>query len=87
MDLFEQISPLEQEYTPENVKNDMGEYLTGLKSMVEEKQLELKNEEDSDTKEQMKNELEEIETQIAELEDTMEFMQEAGDDIEIEVGE
>jgi len=83
---FETTSPLEQEYSPENVKNDMTKYLMGLKDLAEEKQLELNNTEDNILKEQLKKELKEIEIQIAELEETLKFMQEAGDDLEIEVG-
>jgi len=84
---FETIPPPEQEFSPENVKNDMSEYVAGLKDMAEEKQLQLDNEEDPTRQEQLKEELEEIETQIAELEETLKFMQEAGDDLEIEVKE
>jgi len=90
MNQFEQFKntpPPEQEFSPENVKNNMSDYLRGLKDIAEEKQLELNNEEDITTQEEMKKGLEDIETQVAELEETLEFMQEAGDELEIEVGE
>ena len=87
MNLFEPISPLEQEHTPENVENDMKDYVIGLKDVVREKQRELDNTQDNILIEKLTDELKEINTQIIELEETLEFMQEAGDELKIEIKE
>lgn len=83
---------IEKEEGPEIEKSRVREYVDGLKDLANEKQqklnqlLAMSQKERDDSKIQtLKQELSEIDEQVVEMKETLEFMEEAGDELEIEV--
>ena len=62
----------------------MIEYCQGLKKLRDEKQKELKSKKDSGAIEKLRQEIKEIDEEIAKLEDFIEWMEESGEELEVE---
>ncbi|MBZ9571868.1 hypothetical protein KJA15_00815 [Patescibacteria group bacterium] len=68
----------------QKIKKEMIEYCQGLKKLRDEKQKELKSKKDSGAIEKLRQEIKEIDEEIAKLEDFIEWMEESGEELEVE---
>ncbi len=91
---LEKSSPPEKEQEPtlEQVTDEMAIFLTGLQEAVNDKQEELKKflalsnkEQEPDKIRALKQEIKELNTEIEEMEETLYFIDQEGDDLEMKI--
>jgi len=68
----------------QEIKGEMTEYYQGLKKLRDEKQEELKIQREPKIFKKLRQEIKEIEEEIAKLEDFIKWMEESGEELEVE---